>query len=32
MTILPLVEDYFKDPKIQQKYKVWLKKRKKFSI
>lgn len=25
--ILPMVEDYFKDPKVQRNYKIWLKNR-----
>ncbi len=24
-TFLPLVEDYFKDPKVQKDYELWLK-------
>lgn len=29
---LPMVEDYFKDPDVQRKYELWLKKRNKKSV
>ncbi len=31
-SFLPLVEDYFKDPAVQRKYKLWLEKRKKIFV
>lgn len=31
-SFLPLVEDYFKDPEVQRKYKLWLAKRKKIFV
>ena len=31
-SFLPLIEDYFKDPAVQRKYKLWLEKRKKIFV
>lgn len=31
-SFLPLIEDYFKDPAVQRKYKSWLEKRKKIFV